>query len=344
MYLPKSDFAYRRRARGPVSIMLLAKHAKSDGGLDAVDGNHAVYHHELRTTLEKLGYLVRAENSFEALFERPQVDFVIPLLNRAGFTHSEMLAPLLLTRAGIPFLGAAPIIRGLTDNKHLTKIVARSHGVPTADWKLYPKDSADTAPPPFANEGVIVKPNASSASWGIKRFDCWREAIEQVRWLHEQGHDALVERWLPQIDVAVPVIGGPVGQPWILPAMAYHPQDPGRLRSYEEKRGLVPIDELDPLFPVEDEALDAQLKALVAPLVKEFWPFDYGRFEFRYDPASGALSFMEVNLSCNLWSRKTISRAARLVGLSHEELVDTIVRHSLGRQRVIPAARLLPSY
>ena len=33
----------------------------------------------------------------------------------------------------------------------------------------------------------------------------------------------------------------------------------------------------------------------------------------RYDPATGDLAFMEVNLSCNLWSRKTISRSARSI-------------------------------
>lgn len=331
-------------ATRPLKIMLLAKHAKSDGKPDEIDGNHALYHYELRTTLQSLGYDVVPENRFEALFERPDVDFVIPLTNRVGFTHSEMLAPLLLTRLGIPFLGAPPIIRGLTDNKHLTKIVARSAGVPTADWKLFPHSSADTLRPDFADRAVIVKPNASSASWGIGKFDNWRAAIDHVRWLHDQRHDALVEEWMPLIDIAVPVIGDANGDPWLLPPMAYQPEDPLKLRSYEEKRGLVATEEFDPLEPVVDEELVDELQRLVAPLVKEFWPFDYGRFEFRYDPENRRLSFMEVNLSCNLWSRKTISRSARTLGIDHEELVGKIISHSLGRQRLIPSCRQVPVY
>ena len=51
-------------------------------------------------------------------------------------------------------------------------------------------------------------------------------------------------------------------------------------------------------------------------------------------PAS-TLTFMEVNLSCNLWSKKTVSGAARLLGVSHVELVETILVHSLRRQGVI---------
>ena len=53
---------------------------------------------------------------------------------------------------------------------------------------------------------------------------------------------------------------------------------------------------------------------------------------------------MEVNLSCNLWSRKTISRSARTLGLSHRDVVETIVAHSMGRQRLVPAVRLCPVY
>jgi D-alanine-D-alanine ligase len=327
-----------------LTVMLLAKHAGKDGKPDAEDGNHAVYHHELKTTLEEIGLNVVTAGSYDALSERPDVDFVIPLLNRGGFVHSEMLAPLQLTRHGVPFLGASPIIRGLTDNKHLTKLVARARGVATAEWKFYRRNDGPIDPPDFVAERLIVKPNASSASWGIGLFDNWNEAVAQVRWLHERGHDAIVEEWLPLIDIGVPVIGGTLGRPWILPPMIYSPEDPFALRSYEEKRGLVPTEQLDPLQRVEDLQLVARLETAIEPLLEEFWPFDYGRFEFRFDPATGALSFMEVNLSCNLWSKKTISRSAQTFGLSHRDVVETIVAHSLGRQRLMPAARACPVY
>ena len=71
------------------------------------------------------------------LFEKPDVDFVFPLLNRAGFLNSEMLGPLLCTRIGLPFLGASPILRGLADDKHLAKRAAVAAGVPTAPWAIY---------------------------------------------------------------------------------------------------------------------------------------------------------------------------------------------------------------
>jgi len=331
-------------AKDRLKIMLLAKHAAKDGQRDAHDGNHAIYHHELRTTLEEIGLNVVAAQNYDALSSKPDVDFVIPLLNRGGFVHSEMLGPLQLTRHRVPFLGAAPIIRGLTDDKHLTKLVARAKGVTTADWKLYRVGDAPITPPDFFAERLIVKPNASSASWGIGLYDNWHDAVAKVRWLHDRGHDAIVEEWVPLIDIGVPVIAGDLGRPWILPPMIYAPDDPHKLRSYEAKRGLIASDELDPLERVEDLQLVARLETAVEPLLEEFWPFDYGRFEFRFDPATGALSFMEVNLSCNLWSKKTISRSARTLGLSHRDVVENIVAHSLGRQRLIPTARVCPVY
>src|SRR3546814_3400505 len=71
-------------------------------------------------------------DSYAALFDRPTADFVFPLLNRGGFFNSEMLLPLLCNQHGLPYLGASPIVRGLSDDKHLTKLEAAARGVPTA--------------------------------------------------------------------------------------------------------------------------------------------------------------------------------------------------------------------
>jgi len=321
---------------GELRILFAAKHACSGGAPHHADGSHAVYHHELLTTLRGLGPQIVAVDSFEALYDAPDADFVFPLLNRGGFLNSEMLAPLLLERRGVPYLGGSPIIRGLADDKHLMKLAARARGVPTAPWVVQRRGGAPPAAPTFTSERLVVKPNASSASWGVRVVDDWRHAVEHAAGLQAEGHDVIVEPWLPRLDVAVPVIGGR-GGPWLLPPMAYAPDDPARVRSYEEKRNLVTA-AADPLAPVECPALVARLESHVHALLPELWPFDYGRFEFRHDPTTGDAWFMEVNLSCNLWSRKTISRSAATLGIDHAALVEGILAHSLARQGLIQAA------
>ncbi|WP_020180833.1 hypothetical protein [Methylopila sp. M107] len=327
--IPEADKARLR-------IMLLAKHADSDGAPDPVDGNHAIYHHELRTTLESIGLDVVAANDFSAIDKASGVDFVLTLLNRAGFQNSEMLAPLMLTRGAIPFLGASPILRGLADDKHLAKVVARASGVPTPDWMVCRIGRA-IVDPTFRAERLVVKPNASSASWGVKILDSWAEGRRHAEHLHMLGHDVLVEAYHPLVDVAAPVVGGAGREPWFLPPMSHKPEIEGELRSYEEKRALTPTlaRDADPLHVVDDPILVARLKTHSRALSRELWPFDYGRFEFRYDERSGDLAFMEVNLSCNLWSRKSVSRSAASLGVGHAALVESIVAHSLMRQGVI---------
>jgi len=318
-------------------ILFLAKHALSGGVPDSEDGTHAVYHHEMLQTLRTAGLFVSAADRYEQIWKRPEADFVVPLLNRGGFLNSEMLAPLILTRHGLPFLGAAPMLRGLSDDKHLMKTAARLRGVPVTDWAIVRRGQGKVEPPGFQWERLVVKPNASSASWGVRILDDWTEAKAHAGHILASGHDVILEPYAPLIDIAVPVVGA--DGPWLLPPMAYFPDVPGMPRSYEEKRGLVegPVAEgrEDPLRIVDDPALAGRLDSAVRALLPELWPFDYGRFEFRYDPATDKILFMEVNLSCNLWSKKTISRSARTLGIGHARLVETILAHSLLRQGVV---------
>jgi D-alanine-D-alanine ligase len=53
---------------------------------------------------------------------------------------------------------------------------------------------------------------------------------------------------------------------------------------------------------------------------------------------TGEVRFLEVNLNCNLWSRKTISMAARQIGWSHRALIETILTESLDRQSLLDRA------
>ncbi len=324
-----------------LNIMFLAKHASAGGLPSPVDGNHAVYHHEFLQTLRAIGLNVVPADTYEALERAEAFDFVIPLLNRGGFLNSELLAPVMLTRVGTPFLGATPIVRGLADDKHLAKVVACHCGVPTMDWRIWRRGGRMPTDPIGADQ-LVVKPNASSASWGLAIMSDWASALAHARTIHDEGHDALIERWMPRHDIAVPVIGGAEGQPLLMPPMLFRPGENGAPRSYEEKRALIPTEVEDPLEPIGEGLLRTRLFDQVEAMLPEYWPFDYGRFEFRYDPADGSLAFMEVNLSCNLWSRKSISRSAQTIGISHTALVETIVAHSMARQGVIDMAACTP--
>ncbi len=321
-------------ARRRLRIMFIAKHANWDGSLHPEDGNHALYHVEIREILKGLGLNLVVENRYNALFDRPAVDFVFPLLNRGGFLNSEMMLPLLCTRLGLPFLGASPILRGLADDKHLAKLCASARGIPTAPWAVYRRGApVDPAGCPEA-ERLVIKPNASSASWGVQDAFDWAGVKAAIADIHGQGHDAIVEPFLNGSDVEVPVITID-GEPRVMPMMLFEQADPSHLRTYQEKRDLVDRAHKYQLVPFDDPYWSTEIERHVRLLAEEYRPFDYGRFEFRLDRDSGTVRFLEVNLQANLWSEKVFGRSAALAGLSQSQLIETILFEALRRNGLL---------
>ena len=321
-------------AKRRLKIMFIAKHAKWPGGLHPEDGNHALYHVEVREILQGLGLNLVLENRYEALFDKPDVDFVFPLLNRGGFLNSEMMLPLLCTRHGIPFLGASPILRGISDDKHSTKLEAVARGVPTSPWAIYRRGApVREADAPMA-ERMVIKPNASSASWGVMDAHDWVGVARAVEEIHDMGHDAIVEPFLNGSDVEVPVITVG-GEPVVMPMMLFEQADPSHLRTYYEKRDLVDRAQKYQLVEFTNAEWQPKIDALTRKMVEVFRPFDYGRYEFRLDLEKGDVQMLEVNLNCNLWSEKVYGRSARAAGWTQEQLIETILCESLRRHGLL---------
>ncbi len=320
--------------RERLKILFIAKHALSDGSRDAVDGDHAVYHHHVRETLKGLGLNLTVANSYEALFERPDADFVFSLLNRGGFFNSEMLAPLLCSRLGIPYLGARPILRGLSDDKHLMKMAARARGVPTAESAVCRLGQAIPDAAPFAAERYVAKPNNSSASWGVNDADDWAGVRAHIAEVHAEGHDVLVEPFMRGVDLELPVIGGPDGEQF-LPLMRFD-FDPDALRTYAHKRGFEKSSAK--LAQEHDPRVIETVADYTRRLLPELSPFDYARFEYRMDAQTGEIRFLEVNLQCNIWQPRVIGTSAKIAGFTYPELMETIIASSLLRQGLLEEA------
>ena len=62
--------------------------------------------------------------------------------------------------------------------------------------------------------------------------------LAAIRRIHGEGHDALVEPFVPGHDIEVSVVTLD-GEPYILPTQIVEQDDPWQLRTYQEKRNLV---------------------------------------------------------------------------------------------------------
>jgi len=326
-------------AKENVRMLFMAKHALWGGGMHPEDGNHAIYHHEVRTTLEKLGLNLEFANSYDVLFARPDVDFVFPLLNRGGFVNSEMLIPTLCNMHRIPYLGAMPFLRGLGDDKSISKLVCAHAGVPTAPWFCYrrgaPVGQADLPPSPDGR--WVIKPNASSASWGISDAFDWNGVTNAIANIHGQGHDAIVEPYLDGYDVQCAFITID-NEPVPLPMLWYERENTQKLWTYYEKRDLVPNAEKSALKTFDHGEFAGKIEEMAKKVAREFVPFDYGRIEFRVDMNTGDINFIEINLNCNLWSEKVMAKAAAQAGFSHADLLETLLAECWRRNGLIAAA------
>ena len=116
----------------------------------------------------------------------------------------------------------------------------------------------------------------------------------------------------------------------MLPLMRFD-HDTEVLRTYAEKRGFEASEAK--LVQETDPAFIAKVQGLTRKLLPELWPFDYGRFEFRFNPVTGEINFLEVNLQCNIWSQRVIGKVCRFGGLvRYPELLETILAGSMARQ------------
>ncbi|MCB2087007.1 MAG: phosphoribosylglycinamide synthetase [Sphingomonadaceae bacterium] len=323
-------------AKERVRLLFMAKHVLWGGGMHPEDGNHAIYHHEVRTTLENLGLNLQLANTYKVLFERPDVDFVFPLLNRGGFVNSEMLIPTLCNMHRIPYLGAMPFLRGLGDDKSVSKLVCAHSGVPTADWFCYRKGAPvlEADLPPSPDGRWVIKPNASSASWGISDAFDWNGVTNAIANIHGQGHDAIVEPYLDGYDIQCAFITLN-DEPTPLPMLWYEREDTQKLWTYYEKRDLVQNTEKASLKVFDHAEFAPRITEMARKVAREFVPFDYGRIEFRLDLKTGDINFIEINLNCNLWSPKVMATAAKLAGFSHADLLETLLAESWRRNALI---------
>jgi D-alanine-D-alanine ligase len=73
------------------------------------------------------------------------------------------------------------------------KMAARYRGVPTADWQIFRRGAAVNPITAWRSDRYVVKPNASSASWGVTDASSWDEVRLEIEKIHDEGHDALVE-------------------------------------------------------------------------------------------------------------------------------------------------------
>lgn len=320
--------------RPPSPILYLARYAPAQGSptwSEATPGHYPRYHAEIYHLLQSLGLdAIASDDPSTLVRDHPgSFKYVFSLFNRIKMHNSEVFISALCEYLKIPYLGAGPQIRGVAEDKKLGKLLARSLGISTPDFRAYSSGATPERSPPFPGP-FFVKPRFGAGSEGLSKAsyqESWDGAVDQVRHLGESGVEALVEQYITGRNVTVPVLGGAL--PHVFPPVESLADNRRQILTHRLKlqegtgmRFQLAREDV-PSSALHDAAL--RMHGAIAPI-------DYFRMDYRVEAETNTAYFLEMNICCDISSRGSVMFSARSLGYTHEEILTHVLSYSFDRQ------------
>ena len=331
VFVQKEDKAMPR-------ILFLAQFAPTDGKVlntpnCAEEKFYAeTYHWKIIEALKNLNYDFDTASDIEYLLKNyAKYQLVWSVYNRLGFRNSEIFVQSLCEYLGIKYIGAAPNVRALVEDKSMSKQLAEHLGIKTANWVVASKQYPLCKIAPFPGK-YFVKPRFGASSAFIDENSIatsWEDARKRIIILQEQGIDVIVEKFIDGIFYSVPIY---FKDSTIihLPAIKEKSTLKGNVVTYRQKRKL---DSGLTRTVNPDRDLENKLTYLSDSFIELIKPIDYTRIDFMVTPKT--VEFIEFNVCCNLGCQSAFCISANSVGISQADLVTQILKSSLKRQKVI---------
>jgi len=292
------------------------------------DGGYADYYYNILQTLKCLGFVVDSSSKPYTIAHSSGIsDYVFSLYNRMPMHNSEVFISAYCEYLCIPYLGAAPNVRCLAEDKYLSKLAAAMLGIPTPNGKAYTRNHHAILPPEFAGP-YFIKDRFGAGSEGIDENclqDTWEGAKGIIYAYWEEGKDVLVEQFVDGIDITASILGDEA--PLFL----------GLIHPKSDKKHSILTEDLKLYDHLGYETFDAgNHRAVFESDARAIWesfgPIDYFRMDYRYDPRTGARWFIEFNVCCYLGRGGAIALSGYEQGFEYEKILNHIVGYSLQRQ------------
>lgn len=278
---------------------------------------------QIEAALRRLGHAVTFfDPSFEFAGLIPAArgqDFAF--LNLHGSPGEDGLIQALLERAGCPYQGSGPTGSFLALNKAAAKCVFANAGIPTPRWELVCAKPADGRPIALPLP-VFVKPNMGGSSVGMSLVRGEEELLPALDTVFAMGEAALVEEYLPGVELTCGVLGD---KP--LPLVLIRPKA-ASFFDYESKYAEGGAEEICPA-PV-DAALTGEIQRLALAAHQALGLYGYSRGDFIV--REGRPYLLEVNTLPGMTPTSLLPQAARAAGLSFDDLVAELIRIGLERR------------
>ncbi len=230
----------------------------------------------------------------------------------------------LLELASIPYTGSGIMASAIAMDKVMSKKLFVQHGIPTAQWFDYRKDSSHRAASikrEISKLGYpnVVKPNDSGSSVAIsivRDEGALDAALDEAE---KHSDVVLIEKYIPGAELTVSILGD---QP--LPVIEIRPH--GGFYDYHHKYTKGMTDYLTPA-PIE-ESFALKVQELALETFKSLGCRTFGRVDFRV--GEDRIPYcLEVNTIPGMTETSLVPKAAAALGISFKELVARIVELSL---------------
>lgn len=286
------------------------------------------------TTLRELGHVTDRIGNIRNLTTRLAAgdhwDLVFNIAEGIRGFGREAQVPALLEAYNIPYTFSDPLVLSLTLHKAMTKHVIRDLGVPTADFAvvetLQDVDRVNLAFP------LLAKPVAEGSGKGIDATSKITNTAQLTdvcgKLLQTYNQPVLVERFLPGREFTVGIVGtGDQSQSIGVIEVSLNKQAEPDVYSYHNKEKYERL--VDYVLVTDETARAAERVALAA------WVGlgcrDAGRLDIRCDD-NGIPNFIEVNPLAGINpDRSDLCIIAGLVGITYQELIDSILTSAMSR-------------
>jgi D-alanine-D-alanine ligase len=229
----------------------------------------------------------------------------------------------LLELRGIKYTGSKVLASSLGMDKVMTKIMLKYSGVETPKWITAVKgfDIKNILDEISNNFGYpcVIKPNDQGSTIGLTicgEADKVEEAINKALNLSSK---ALIEEYIPGRELTVAVL-----EQQALPVLEIKPKH--TYYDYECKYTSGMSE-----YEVPAKISDSTAEFLQKQAVKAFNAIgceSYSRIDFRVTPDGNAFC-LEINTLPGMTSTSLVPKMAKAAGISFEELISRIIKHSL---------------
>lgn len=286
-------------------LLFLAQFAPTNNKLvetknDAEKFYAETYHIKIYELLKKYNIDFYSTNDVNYLVEHhEEFDIVWSLYNRIGFRNCEIFVQSLCEYYKLEYIGAAPNIRALIEDKSMSKDLAEHLKIKTAPWviasKRYPLPDTSPFEGPF-----FIKPRFGSGSHGIDETclcENWSLVLKKEKDYYKNDIEIIVEKFIDGVLYGVPFLNTKEGTP-IIATPHYSTSDKkGNLITNSQKRrtegGML-------IHVSKDKQFNKRLTSISKNYFLHIQPCDYARIDYIVEKSTGEPYFLEVNAMMNL--------------------------------------------